>query len=137
MADTISLSDILHDDGGSDSLPLLNPSKYYDLSSFITTFSSPKNNSFSLFSTNARSLQRNKEHYDVLFDELALRAGFQFDILTFVETWFDSISAANNTFSGYSQVVRNRETGRGGGVAIYVKDDIHTKLRSDLIEYYR
>ncbi|KAJ8021380.1 hypothetical protein HOLleu_38558 [Holothuria leucospilota] len=49
------------------------------------------------------------------------------------ETWFTDTSPLNLfNIDGYTFLPKNRESGRGGGVALYLKDDFDFKVRGDL-----
>lgn len=55
-----------------------------------------------------------------------------FDIFTVSETWLNPrITDAEITIPGYS-VVRKDRTSRGGGVAIFIRDEIPFKIRRDI-----
>ena len=55
-------------------------------------------------------------------------------ILAFTETWLDnSVSDGEVSLPGYSIFRSDRTNGRGGGIAVYVKETLSVIRRSDLI----
>ena len=57
-----------------------------------------------------------------------------FDIFCVSETWLhEYIKDDEIHIPGYNIYRRDRNTGAGGGVCIYVKEDIHVNLRTDLM----
>jgi len=65
----------------------------------------------------------------------------QFDIIAITETWLNEINSCNATINGYQAVHKVRNSGKGGGVSIYVKTgikylvkEIMTKSIDDLLE---
>ena len=69
------------------------------------------------------------------FDELLVTVEeYPFDIIAMSETWLKDNPHLLNyvTIPGYSQVFRNREKIRGGGVGFYVREGIMFKRRMDI-----
>jgi hypothetical protein len=109
---------------------LITPSEYYSIEEFSNISS---HNSISLYSTNCRSLLKNKPNYDILFHSLSQSHNFSFDLLTFTETWLDDNLMQLVNFNGYSKQFKHKHKCKeGGGLAIFVKDNIRYKVRNDL-----
>ena len=69
------------------------------------------------------------------FDELlAMIKEYPFDIVTMSETWLkdNPLRLQYVTIPGYSQVFRNRDRFRGGGVGAYLRDGVSYKRRTDI-----
>lgn len=70
------------------------------------------------------------------FDEFKLFVNrYDFDVITLTETWLK-----NNPFlveyvkiEGYTMYYHNQDNKRGGGVCLYIKDNIKHKLRKDIV----
>ena len=70
------------------------------------------------------------------FDEFMLFVNrYDFDVITLTETWLK-----DNPFlleyvkiEGYKTYFHNRDNKRGGGVGIYIKDDIKHRIRKDIV----
>ena len=55
------------------------------------------------------------------------------DVLGITETWLNSSYAHSSTeIDGYNHERRDRRGGRGGGVAVYIRDEIPYSRRTDL-----
>jgi hypothetical protein len=71
--------------------------------------------------------------YTMLFQCLEDENSFQFDIVTFTETWsnneLESILQLENYKSAFKHKINKKE---GGGLAIYVNENIKYKARTDL-----
>ncbi|WP_227645557.1 endonuclease/exonuclease/phosphatase family protein, partial [Klebsiella pneumoniae] len=55
-----------------------------------------------------------------------------FDFVGISETWFDNSHDWLATIQGYSLYRKDREDKKGGGVCLYVKDDIKVIRRDDI-----
>ena len=109
--------------------PLLNSSSlYFDDATFNAQSKLLKNKSFSLFHINIRSLRCN---FDKLSDYLSL-IDHSFPILAFTETWLNSSTSHLITLDGYCSVHAGRENAVGGGVSLYLQNNITFKRRPDL-----
>ena len=63
-----------------------------------------------------------------------LIAEYEFDILAINETKLDqSVDSGLVNINQYTLVRLDRNTGHGGGVALYIKDHINYKLRGDIV----
>ena len=113
---------------------LINSSKYFEIPELVElTKKMAYENHLSIFNTNSRSLLKNKANYDLLFEYLKCNSNFQFDILTFDETWLNSDLEELVTFGGYSKLTKNKKPKKeGGGLAIFVNNDIDFKQRTDI-----
>ena len=70
--------------------------------------------------TNTQSLNNKFDEFTTV-----VREG-DFDIISVSETWFtDEIPEQVYNISGYSMLCKNRIGRRGGGVALYVRDEMH------------
>lgn len=58
--------------------------------------------------------------------------GITVHVFLLCETLLTDRNIANCSIKGYNLIHKNRKTGRGGGVAIFIKDDIDYKTRDDL-----
>ena len=114
---------------------------YQDISSLETHYCSPndfKNNfqsflkdSFSVLHLNIRIMNKNFEY----FKEFYSRIKFKFSIVCFSETWVDDISLSKNShfqLSRYKVLHQTRKNRKGGGVCIFVDENLSFKLREDL-----
>ena len=130
--DLTTLFDSLEDVNISEISQIL-PSKYYDIEDF-KQLANTKNSkcNISIFNTNCRSLPKNKSSYDLLFETLSENSNFYFDVLTFCETWLSPDLEQLVNFSGYSKTMKHKSTVKGGGLAIYVKENLHYIARNDI-----
>ena len=114
---------------------------YQDISSLETHYCSPndfQNNfqcflkdSFSVLHLNIRSMNKNFES----FKEFYSKINFKFSIVCFSETWVDDISFSKNSnfqLSGYQVIHQTRKNRKGGGVCVFVHENLSFKLRQDL-----
>lgn len=93
---------------------------YLDPDSFNRCYAIRHKQQSSLFHLNAQSLKNKKDSVDMLLQEL----NHNFDLLAFTETWFlDDWDTVH--FTGYRCASMCRSNMRGGGVAIYVKENVH------------
>jgi len=86
----------------------------------------------SLLHINIRSLNANINKLKTFLYELS----HQFGLICITESWLTNIEFTKNSnfyLPGYTGVSFQRATGKlGGGICLYVRDDISFKLRSDL-----
>ena len=121
------IDDITNMDGSIDpEINLLNKisaeSYYYDDEALNNTLKN--NEGLSIFHFNARSLNANFGSIDMYLSQLDSNP----DIITISETWFSehtNISTFN--IRGYNMDCVSREDCKGGGVAIYIKQDLRYK----------
>ena len=85
-----------------------------------------------IFNTNTRRLMKNCVNFEAFFADLSSQ-NFSFDVLTYTETWLDHCLERAVSFEGYVSVMKHKHPVKeGGGLAIFVKDDIQFRIRSDL-----
>ena len=95
-------------------------------SKFNNSFQNNESN-FTILHINARSLSRN---FDNISDFLSTLSP-SFSIIAISETWINGQPIIPYHLSGYTFLHSDRETGRGGGVALFVKDNIKHSRRFD------
>ena len=80
-----------------------------------------------LFHLNIRSLHAK-------FDEVRdiLLSCKKVDIFGFTETFLTDTDTTSYEIPGFTLITRNRTSGSGGGVCVYVRDGINFELREDL-----
>ena len=86
---------------------------------------------FPIFHLNIRSLRRNFEDFKVLINELQV----PFKLICLTETWLadnDLVENSNYKIDGYTAIHLERKEKIGGGVLIYVKNNVNFKSRPDL-----
>lgn len=107
-------------------------SKYYDLDELCDVLTETSNH-LSVMSANSRSLLKHTVEYQALFDYLISRKSFKFDILCFVESWLNCDNCNLAHFDGYSHVMKLKtSTSRGGGLSIFIEENVKYVLRNDL-----
>ena len=89
---------------------------------------------FSLIHMNARSLNRNFDSITNLLDTLSNK----FSIIALSETWICGKPVTPFHLHGYTFIHSDRAgcVSRGGGVALFVKDDITCTVRDDIFNTY-
>ena len=105
------------------------PSSKYVVEEELNEESDPVNNtaSFSIMHLNARSLFGNFDKVNVLLNNIHK----PFSVIGVSETWLnDAISELVNII-GYSFVSNHRKPKSGGGVGIYLQNDLDYKLRPE------
>ena len=69
------------------------------------------------------------------FKEFYLTINVKFSIVCFSEIWVDDISFSKNSnfqLSGYQVLHQTRKNRKGGGVCVFVHENLSFKLREDL-----
>lgn len=93
---------------------------YYDHSSFNSAYAGLNSNKFlSLFHLNVRSIRNKQDTLDNFFANISLK----FDLLLFSETWLSELDTPPK-FYNYSYCGLTRAASRGGGVAMYIKNNL-------------
>lgn len=87
-----------------------------------------KTETFSLIHYNIRSLSKN---FDKMSNHLDLLQ-HEFSIIGISETWLKNNDSDFYNLNKYTLITCNRESRQGGGVALYIKDDLTYKIRDDL-----
>lgn len=83
---------------------------------------------FSLLHINARSLPKN---YDTMYNFLT-GINYSFSIIAVSETWVsDNEIKSLYNIPGYNFVCKGRDSRRGGGVGLYLKDGMNYSVRND------
>ena len=105
-------------------------SDYYFIDDFISKkkAKSISSNSFSLIHMNIRSAPSHFQEFEAFLTSLET----QFQIIALSETWFSDITIDTYGLIGYSHEYNYRSKKRGGGVSLYIKDDIEYARRTDL-----
>ena len=85
----------------------------------------------SILNANIRSLNKN---LDSLKDLLHYCSEFNFEIIGLVETWLKDKPQDYFHLNGYGIEFNKRKNGRGGGVCLYVKNDMKYHIRHDLAQ---
>lgn len=87
-------------------------------------------NNLSMLNINIRSLDKNFDG----FKDFLHCTNLDFGVIGLVETWLKDKPLDYFKLNGYSFESRNRENKRGGGVCLYIKDNIKYHVRKDLVQ---
>ena len=114
---------------------------YQDISSLEIHYCSPNDSqnsfqcflkdSFSVLHLNIRSMNKDFKS----FKEFYSKFNFKFSIVCFSETWVDEISFSKNSncqLSGYQVLHQIRKNRKGGGVCVFVHENLSFKPREGL-----
>lgn len=82
----------------------------------------------SFLNLNIRSIPKN---IDQLSSYLSL-LDISFSFIGITETWFNDLNADLYDLEGYTQEATHRSNRRGGGVSLFIKNDISFTIRNDL-----
>ncbi len=104
-----------------------NKSSYYYTEKLPTQNGNSSNN-FSILNVNIRSLNKKID----LFKDFVHCTQSNFGIIGLVETWLNDTPHDYFKLNGYNLEFSNRTGKRGGGVCLYIKEDVKYKIRSDL-----
>ena len=107
--------------------------KYFTSEEFLreispTPLPAPRNQ-FSLLHINARSLNKNFDSVELFLSSIN---NFSFSLIGITETWLNINSPQMFNLQNYDFIRSDREHGRGGGVAMYVNNQIKFKIRPDI-----
>ena len=102
-----------------------NQSSYYTEDLLNQYQSSNSKNNMSMLNANIRSLNKNVDS----FKDFINTSTMQFGIIGLVETWLKDKPLNYFNLSGYNLECQNRIKKRGGGVRLYIKDDIKYTLQ--------
>ena len=128
---TPNLLDIFTNETDSENLT---SSSYFDTGQFGDYVKSNKPSDISIFNNNSRSLLKNKSQYDIIFALLKQKYHFEFDIITFDETWLCNELEDLVTFENYNSVYKHKEPQKeGGGLAIYIRNHLEHVVRNDIL----
>lgn len=107
-------------------LAISNEVKYYsssELNALLDTEPYAPGRNLAVIHINARSINKNYNNILLMLSSLTLK----FDIITITETWIDDKYNQNvPPIPGYNYYSRPRKNKKGGGVAIYVRNDLQT-----------
>lgn len=107
-------------------------SKYYDIEGMCDVYNKHCNN-LSIMYANSRSLPKHIGEYRSLLDCIFETGNIELDILCFVETWLNEQNGNVVHFDQYKHVsTKKPNSGRGGGISIFVKDHLDFHIREDL-----
>jgi site-specific DNA-adenine methylase len=128
------LTDILNDNAGPRSDPPFSSSQYYDAYELNGLLSQVKTKEYlSIMNTNARSLPRHISDYQLFLEALYEKSLFEFDLITFDETWLNNdleqIISLNNYDAIFQHKINKKE---GGGLCVFIKSDLTYISRPDL-----
>ena len=98
-------------------------SKYYDSNQFNSNIICDEND-FSILNLNIRSISSN---IDILNSFLST-LNRQFDVLSFTESWLNETTKNLISINNYYSLHSLRPSKRGGGVSIFIKNNISSKL---------
>lgn len=103
---------------------------YYIEDSLNELLRSNKNNmhSFSMIHWNIRSAPRNLDSMDSYLQNINIK----FDIIGLSETWFNENNIDRYHLEGYVHEHNYRKEKRGGGVSLFIKNNVNYKPREDL-----
>ena len=94
----------------------------------LTSLHEESQNNVSMLNANIRSLGKK---FDSFKDVLSC-SKMQFEIIELVETWLKDKPFDYFHLDGYSLEFNNRKLGKGGGVCLYIKNDMKYHVRNDL-----
>ena len=87
-----------------------------------------RHDNFSLFHVNIQSLPRNFDHLKIHLNELK----HSFTIIAISENWLTNINREIYHLKGYSHKNTIREQKSGGGVSLFIKNDINFEVRNNI-----
>ena len=85
-------------------------------------------NEFSIIHFNIRSIQKNLQEFDNFLHNL----NHSFSVIGFSETWLNQSNSSLYNLNGYNGTHACRNSKKGGGVSIFVKENLDFLERSDL-----
>ena len=112
----------------------INSSAYFSLTEFNDMIPNLNVNSYlSVFNSNAGSLAFNHGEYRNLFDVIYDATSFQFDIISFCESWLDSSLENLVSLHNYSPMFKHKVNKKEyGGLCMFIKSSLSFKIRDDL-----
>ena len=88
-------------------------------------------NNFFVLHVNAQSLQNKMSQFELFLSEINV----EFSSIVVSETWFQRDSFLGNfTIAGYNLFSASRDSGNGGGVAVYVNDKYEARAETVRLE---
>ena len=104
---------------------------YYTDVTFSTEFPCSEMHT-SILHINIRSLMKNFNAFVSFMNSID---NYQFTFIAITETWLNDLSPFNTLqIDGYKLLYKNRSNKRGGGVALFIKENFHANIRADLSE---
>ena len=100
-------------------------SSYFDINSFNEL---PKGGDFNLIHFNSRSLNKNINNIEDYLSHL----NHNFTAIGCTETWLKDDFSSLIHLKNYNLVENHRQSKRGGGVCLFIKDDILFNRRNDI-----
>jgi exonuclease III len=88
----------------------------------------PLLNNFSLMHHNIRSLRKNHTNFEILLKTI----GHKFSIIGLTETWLKDHNTALYELDGYAHEFLTRPIKAGGGVSMFISENLNYKVREDL-----
>ena len=89
----------------------------------------PTENRLSLCHINIRSLQANLHSFEKYLENIDIK----FSCVGVTDTWLQDHNCDLYNLNGYELIENHRQTRRGGGVGMYLKEDIPYLTRSDIV----
>lgn len=80
---------------------------------------------------NIRSLIENGDNLKILLNELS-ESGISMDLVLLCETFLNDNNYTLPNINGYKKIEKHRKNSRGGGVAMFINNNLHFKIRDDL-----
>ena len=99
-----------------------------ELNDKMSSFMSRDEQYFSLCHINIRSIRANLQNFESYLQLLNI----EFSVIGITENWLDDISCLLYTIPNYNFIENHRKNKSGGGVAIFLRDGIPYKQRTDL-----
>lgn len=128
-----SLSDFLNDQSDENGELVFRSSLYYDLDELCQLLCQENSKKYlSVMNTNARSLVKHTDDYKVLLEYVNQNANFNFDVISFCETWLNDSLEDLVTMENYSSVFKHKVPNKeGGGLGFFVRSDLSFEVRDD------
>ena len=105
--------------------------KYYLEKSFNRNLGDQADNAFSILHLNIRSIPKNLGNFTSFISNLNLKFAF----IGLSETWLNENNCTLYNMDGYNKVDKYRINRTGGGVSLYIRNDIQFIERPDLSEF--
>ena len=88
----------------------------------------PSNEHFSILNLNIRSIINKFDSLKYLLKSLK----HSFSIISLTETWLDNENCTDYKLDNFNFVSTNRNKKKGGGVGMFISNDLNVKFRPDL-----
>ena len=106
-------------------------SEYYDHDSIMTGLNESRTFQTKVMHLNIRSLPAKFEALKLFLHAMS-ETGLVFDVIMICESFLHDNNARQYSIPGYNFVYKNRKHTRGGGVCMYIQNNIQYIMRSDL-----